>query len=278
MPATAKTPERLISAAEVAAHASPASCWAVFRGRVFDVTAFLDDHPGGADFILDAVREKGRNGDVGPSMLDPLVHSHSDSAFEMLEGMCIGILASEDKATNGSAIGKANGAKTVNGNANGKANARDFTEPEEGIRETHKALGVARTDFIDPAKPMLAQVFTNNYSKKVYLEQVHIPRHVSGSAPIFGNFLEPLTKTPWWIVPLVWVPFGQAHTAYAYYLGLPLPELAIYWALGLVVWSLIEYSLHRWLFHMDRVLPDNKYALTLHFLAHGIHHFLPMDK
>jgi 4-hydroxysphinganine ceramide fatty acyl 2-hydroxylase len=27
-----------------------------------------------------------------------------------------------------------------------------------------------------------------------------------------------------------------------------------------------------------RLLPDNSVGITLHFLLHGIHHFLPMDK
>lgn len=29
---------------------------------------------------------------------------------------------------------------------------------------------------------------------------------------------------------------------------------------------------------IDSVLPDNRAALTMHFLLHGIHHYLPMDK
>ncbi|KAI9016012.1 hypothetical protein DFJ74DRAFT_608960 [Hyaloraphidium curvatum] len=254
---------RTVSAAELAAHRTPRSLWAVFRGRVFDLTAFLADHPGGPDFIVDAVRECG--GDVGPRMLDPLLHAHSDSAFEMLEGMCIGVLEGADGAKG------APPAKVPAPNA-------DFDAPEVALRETAPQLGVASAKFVDPAKPMLAQVFFGNYSKRFYLEQVHIPRHVKGSAPIFGNFLEALTKTPWWIVPLVWLPFGQAHTAYAAWRGLSLAELVVSWCLGLVVWTVIEYSLHRWLFHIDRFLPDNRYFLTLHFLMHGIHHFLPMDK
>jgi 4-hydroxysphinganine ceramide fatty acyl 2-hydroxylase len=49
-------------------------------------------------------------------------------------------------------------------------------------------------------------------------------------------------------------------------------------ALGCVVWTILEYTLHRFLFHLDYYLPDNGVAITLHFLLHGIHHYLPMDK
>jgi len=55
-------------------------------------------------------------------------------------------------------------------------------------------------------------------------------------------------------------------------------QVAAYWFLGLFIWTLVEYILHRFLFHLDKFLPNNRVALTLHFLLHGIHHYLPMDK
>ncbi|OAL44223.1 hypothetical protein IQ07DRAFT_663555 [Pyrenochaeta sp. DS3sAY3a] len=39
-------------AREVAKHNSRRSCWIVISGQVYDVTAFLDDHPGGPNVIL----------------------------------------------------------------------------------------------------------------------------------------------------------------------------------------------------------------------------------
>lgn len=50
------------------------------------------------------------------------------------------------------------------------------------------------------------------------------------------------------------------------------------WALGLVIWTILEYTLHRFLFHVDYYLPDTNWAMFAHFLLHGIHHFLPMDR
>ena len=41
--------------------------------------------------------------------------------------------------------------------------------------------------------------------------------------------------------------------------------------LGMLLWSLLEYLLHRFLFHMKP--PGNSYYLiTLHFILHGQHH------
>ncbi|KAH8690588.1 putative oxidoreductase [Talaromyces proteolyticus] len=41
-----------ISGSEVARHNTKDSCWLAVRGRVYDVTNFLDEHPGGARVIL----------------------------------------------------------------------------------------------------------------------------------------------------------------------------------------------------------------------------------
>jgi 4-hydroxysphinganine ceramide fatty acyl 2-hydroxylase len=46
---------------------------------------------------------------------------------------------------------------------------------------------------------------------------------------------------------------------------------------GLLVFSLIEYCLHRFVFHSEWWLPDNRLVRYLHFFTHGIHHMLPND-
>ncbi|TFK50957.1 hypothetical protein OE88DRAFT_1660115 [Heliocybe sulcata] len=46
------TSDRTISGKEVATHNSRESCWIIVHGKVYDVTDFLDDHPGGSKIIL----------------------------------------------------------------------------------------------------------------------------------------------------------------------------------------------------------------------------------
>ncbi|ODH52900.1 hypothetical protein GX48_00767 [Paracoccidioides brasiliensis] len=43
---------RILNAAEVAKHNTRDSCWVVLYGKVYDVTDFLPNHPGGANIIL----------------------------------------------------------------------------------------------------------------------------------------------------------------------------------------------------------------------------------
>lgn len=40
-----------LSYAGIAQHAMPEDCWIVVRDRVYDVTGYLDDHPGGEETI-----------------------------------------------------------------------------------------------------------------------------------------------------------------------------------------------------------------------------------
>ncbi|KAI0741097.1 FMN-dependent dehydrogenase-domain-containing protein [Earliella scabrosa] len=45
-------PVKTLSGKEVATHNTRESCWIIVHGKVYDVTEFLDDHPGGSKIIL----------------------------------------------------------------------------------------------------------------------------------------------------------------------------------------------------------------------------------
>ena len=70
-----------------------------------------------------------------------------------------------------------------------------------------------------------------------------------------------------WVVPLLWVPMAAllAWRAVASS-ALALVPAAVLAATGVVLWQLLEYSLHRWLFH---AIPSSPQAVILHFLLHG---------
>ena len=52
-------------------------------------------------------------------------------------------------------------------------------------------------------------------------------------------------------------------------------ELVLLVALGLLIWTLTEYWLHRLVFHWE---PDHPLGSRLHFIIHGVHHDHPNDR
>ncbi|GFP83534.1 fatty acid 2-hydroxylase 1 [Phtheirospermum japonicum] len=57
-------------------------------------------------------------------------------------------------------------------------------------------------------------------------------------------------------------------------MGHTIPKVLVVAALGILSWTLVEYTLHRFLFHIDtRVIGGN----TAHYLLHGCHNKHPMD-
>lgn len=58
---------RVITLDEMRKHTTEESCWIAVRGEVFDVTPFIDEHPGGFDIIISNTGEKegkGKRGEV----------------------------------------------------------------------------------------------------------------------------------------------------------------------------------------------------------------------
>lgn len=259
--------------AEVEAHNNAKSCFITIGRKVYDVTDFVQDHPGGGDLILDYAGK-----DVLEIMKDEISHEHSEAAYEILDDYHVGFLA-----PSGSNSSKAKASEVNAGEVDSSSPVYQTTgmSREEDLSvETDYSQDFKTHKFLDLNKALFPQLWYSTFSKEFYLEQIHRPRHYKGgeSAPLFGNFLEPLSKTAWYVVPMVWLPpvaYGTMVGTAG--LGEPLAAAA-YWIGGVCLWSLIEYLMHRFLFHIDNWLPDNPVGLTAHFLLHGIHHYLPMDK
>ncbi|KAJ5885355.1 Cytochrome b5 [Penicillium taxi] len=69
---------------EVAAHNTKGDVWIVIHGKVFDITEYVEDHPGGADVLLETAGSDAtaEYEDVG----------HSDDALEIMEPFQVGTL------------------------------------------------------------------------------------------------------------------------------------------------------------------------------------------
>jgi len=56
--------------------------------------------------------------------------------------------------------------------------------------------------------------------------------------------------------------------------GLAFPTVTGLVLFGAFVWTFLEYTLHRWVFHYE---PSTEWGKRLHFIVHGVHHDYPND-
>lgn len=255
-------PPKTFSVQQVQEHSSADSCWVIHNNNVYDVTSFVCDHPGGEDYILDHAGK-----DITALMHDQLTHLHSDGAYEMMHEFLIGSLD-----TSNSPRGLRSRSAAITTTTDTTEEVDDYLKPTD--------LAVDRkTRFLDLNQPLLHQLWTSDFSKAFYLEQVHIPRHLPHPARIFGSpYLEVFTKTPWYVIPIFWLPIIAFNVYRSLEAGQSPDTVATYFVGGMFLWTLAEYVIHRFLFHLDDLLPDSTAWLTAHFLLHGIHHYIPMDR
>ncbi|ORY91154.1 hypothetical protein BCR43DRAFT_566717 [Syncephalastrum racemosum] len=276
---------------QVLQHASESSCWFVYKGKVYDVTPFVRDHPGGQDILMPFAGT-----DVSDVLHDENLHVHSDAAYELLQEYYIGeLVVSSPPSPSSSSSGapslsvsegedEDDELATVPDDDHPKGNIKHLQAQQQQQQQTQKPMPFLRpptrdSEFLDLGKPLFPQLWYATWSKSFYLDQVHRPRFVSHYVPYFSNpWLDVLSRTTWYTVPLVWLPFVGYQLWRSVSCGLTLTTALQIFCLGVVFWSLLEYALHRFLFHLDDLLPDHPLALLCHFTLHGIHHHMPMDR
>jgi 4-hydroxysphinganine ceramide fatty acyl 2-hydroxylase len=125
---------------------------------------------------------------------------HTGSAYKILEECFIRYVTDEDTINEAAVSSYSNSVMPVPEHRADKPVfiATGISSAEDLSRETDPDADYTQYKFLDLNKPLLMQVFNGGFSKEFYLEQVHRPRHYRGraSAPLFGNFLEPLSLTP----------------------------------------------------------------------------------
>ena len=90
-----------------------------------------------------------------------------------------------------------------------------------------------------------------------------------------NNFLEACSKVHFTVPLYVYIPVILVFLYRGIFLfNIDFMKLISLIVLGIIVWSLAEYVLHRFVFHY---VPDSKLGQRIHFIFHGVHHDYPSD-
>ncbi|KAM9983719.1 hypothetical protein ACTFIY_000450 [Dictyostelium cf. discoideum] len=257
---------------EVKKHNEKSNAWVVIDGQVYDITSFIYDHPGGSDILVEHLGE-----DISDVFIDGQLHEHSLVAYNMLKQYSIGQLAGY-RATKPTVLEyiknqqklkqekQKDGADINNNNNNNKNNNKISYTSDNSIDE--KIL-----NSIDVNKAMVPQL--KLLEGKNYLKWIHSQTGLNKIIIFDNSILELFTRWPWWYIFILWIPIITACYIYSIIQekSSVLVSTVIFF-IGLFMWSLIEYILHRFVFHLET---SSYWGNFFHFFIHGIHHLTPMD-
>ena len=107
-------------------------------------------------------------------------------------------------------------------------------------------------------------------AKKLFINAKDEPARMFKS-----DFMEFFSRVHFTTPLIIYVPLISFFT----YLTITNPEMSFlgkigYYALGLFLWTIAEYFIHRYLFHYH---PKTELMERIHFLTHGVHHDYPQD-
>ncbi|NWY72785.1 FA2H hydroxylase, partial [Erithacus rubecula] len=267
---------RSFSAAEVRARCAQGACLVSCRRRLYDLSGFVRLHPGGEQLL------RRRAGTDVSAALDGPPHRHSANARRWLEQYYVGDLEQKQLL-----LGHGKGFAAQNPAAAAQLCAWYWVGLWVPQHCNHCLLP---QDLVDWQKPLLWQV---GYLGEKYDEWVHQP--VDRPIRLFhSDFFEFLSKTAWYVVFMVWTPVvlylswvsytslaqGNTRLFSSFTTEYSIPVHKYYFPfiflIGMILWSLLEYLIHRFVFHM-KPPASNYYLITLHFLLHGQHHKSPFD-
>ena len=90
-----------------------------------------------------------------------------------------------------------------------------------------------------------------------------------------SSLFENLSKVHFSVPLFIFIPVIIFFSYEAFLNGIGLAGYALYFIIGLAVWTATEYLLHRFIFHYH---PTSTFGQRIHFIFHGVHHDFPRDK
>lgn len=268
-------------------------------GHVFDVARLGAIHPGGKQVLAENVGNDvtklffGENVSGSSSIgrrRRRRSHVHSLAAFKSLMHYRIGRLRDDDEAAH-----TTGGSRRRRGEPSSPVVAATKTSYDAWTNiaaggydacngDVSLASRVRVDSYVDMDKPIVKQI--GGLKAETYEEWLRFPSMGTESVRFFeSDILEACSKAHWIMVPLIWIPVAvkaivaticeaSPWTFQTYQIDERI-GVAIFCGMGYLLWFVLEYSIHRFIFHLS---PVTTWGKTLHFIAHGCHHKFPMDR
>ena len=90
-----------------------------------------------------------------------------------------------------------------------------------------------------------------------------------------SNLMEILSKVHFAVPLFIFIPSIIIFIYKDFATGVSLLNFGLYFFIGLGVWTITEYVMHRFVFHYH---PTSEFGKKIHFIFHGVHHDYPRDK
>lgn len=226
---------RAYSKAEIAKHNTVNDAWVSCNGFVFDVTNFMDSHPGGKEVLLDSL-----GSDIKAKMLET---DHSPYAYTFMKDFTIGTVE-------------------------GETPHEMFEAPPKHMRG-YKLTDINRC--VDFAKPALYQIVHLGDKYWPWISNRPVVHHMR---MFHYDFLELLSRWPWWYIWGVWLPLSIFGIWSSFNNGFSTQHTALAWIFGWFLWTFFEYNFHRHCFHYP---VSTNFGNFVHYFLHGVHHLTPTD-
>lgn len=90
-----------------------------------------------------------------------------------------------------------------------------------------------------------------------------------------NDFLEAMSHVHWTVPLWLYVPVVLFFLYRSFFtFEITLGNIILYFVIGLAIWTITEYLLHRFIFHYPA---KGKIGKKIHFIFHGVHHDYPND-
>ena len=112
-------------------------------------------------------------------------------------------------------------------------------------------------------------------SKRKTMKKNYVSNSEESTRMFKSSLFENLSKVHFSVPLFIFIPVIIFFSYEAFLNGIGLAGYALYFIIGLAVWTATEYLLHRFIFHYH---PTSTFGQRIHFIFHGVHHDFPRDK